>query len=143
MKGISLRQGDEVVDMVVVEEAGCLLTLCEKGYGKRTDITEYPRIHRGGRGVLDIRTTARNGGVIACKQVHDDDEVMVITQNGVMIRVPVRDISRIGRNTQGVKVINLDSGDRVIDMTKVIQNGDADASEDDDEAPEPGNGKPS
>jgi len=143
VKGISLRQGDEVVDMVVVEEAGCLLTLCEKGYGKRTDITEYPRIHRGGRGVLDIRTTARNGGVIACKQVHDDDEVMVITQNGVMIRVPVRDISRIGRNTQGVKVINLDSGDRVIDMTKVIQNGDADASEDDDEAPEPGNGKPS
>ena len=142
VKGINLRPGDEVVDMVVVEEVGSLLTLCEKGYGKRTDIGEYPCIHRGGRGVLDIRTTERNGGVIACKQVHDGDEVMVLTQNGVMIRVPVRDISRIGRNTQGVKVINLDGGDLVIGMTRVIQNGDADASQDDDAVPEPGNGKP-
>jgi DNA gyrase subunit A len=124
VKGIELRGNDEVVSMVVVREHGSLLTICEKGYGKRTDQTEYPSKHRGGLGVIDIKTTERNGGVVACKEVLDGDEVMVVTQNGILIRVPVESISEIGRNTQGVRLINLDSGDRVIDISRIEQDGE-------------------
>ena len=116
VKGISLRQGDEVVDMVVVRESSTLLTICENGYGKRTSQTEYPCKHRGGRGVIDIKTTPRNGPVVACREIESEEEVMVVTQNGIMIRISVQGLSTIGRNTQGVRVINLDEGDRVIDM---------------------------
>jgi DNA gyrase subunit A len=117
VKGISLRQGDEVVDMVVVRESSTLLTICENGYGKRTSQTEYPcKKHRGGRGVIDIKTTPRNGPVVACREIESEEEVMVVTQNGIMIRISVQGLSTIGRNTQGVRVINLDEGDRVIDM---------------------------
>ncbi|MFC1526307.1 DNA gyrase subunit A [Candidatus Latescibacterota bacterium] len=137
VKGVALRGRDQVVGMVVVEAEGSLLTLCEQGYGKRTAIGEYPRIHRGGKGVIDIKTTDRNGPVVACKQVQDDDEVMIVTQNGVMIRVPVAGISQIGRNTQGVKVISLDQGDRVIDMTRVVQNDE----DEDEETADSGNGQ--
>ena len=121
VKGIALRGDDEVVDMVVLSEEGSLFTLSENGFGKRTDLSEYPRIHRGGKGVIDIKTTERNGRVVACKQVADDDEVMVVTGNGIMIRIPVEGISHISRNTQGVRCINLDEGDRVIDMTRVAK----------------------
>ena len=136
VKGIGLRQGNEVVDMVVVQEQGSLLTICENGYGKRTDQSEYPSRHRGGMGVIDIKTTERNGKVVACREVLDGDEVMVVTQNGIMIRVPVQGVSRIGRNTQGIKLINLDSEDRVIDMTRVVQNGEGE-----DEGEEVGTGE--
>ena len=120
VKGIDLRGADEVVEMVVLGEQGTLLTVCENGYGKRTECSEYPRRRRGGMGVIDIKTSDRNGAVVSCKQVDDDDEVMVITQQGIMIRVPVQGISCIGRNTQGVRVISVDDGDRVIDMTRIV-----------------------
>ncbi len=120
VKGIDLRDADEVVEMVVLDNRGSLLTVSENGYGKRTESAEYPRIRRGGKGVIDIKTTERNGRVVSCKQVLDDDEVMVITQQGIMIRLPVEGISCIGRNTQGVRVINVEDGDRVIDMTRIV-----------------------
>jgi DNA gyrase subunit A len=141
VKGINLQGDDEVVDMVVMEaeqaDGASLLTICQNGYGKRTDRHEYPRIRRGGRGVIDIKTTERNGDVVACKQVLDEDEVMVVTQNGIMIRTAVGGISRIGRNTQGVRVINLDAEDKVIDMTRVAQSSEEEAAEsaDDDGSP--------
>ena len=116
VKGINLRQGDVVVDMVVVRESSTLLTICENGYGKRTSQTEYPSKHRGGQGVIDVKTPPRNGPVVACREIQDEEEVMVVTQNGIMIRISVQGLSTIGRNTQGVRVINLDEGDRVIDM---------------------------
>jgi len=119
VKGITLRPGDEVIDMVVVREDSTFLTICENGYGKRTGQTEYPCKHRGGKGVIDIKTTERNGDVVACKEVRNEEEVMVVTQNGIMIRIPIGEISTVGRNTQGVKVINLGEGDRVIDMTRL------------------------
>ena len=106
--------------MVVLGDRGTVLTVSENGYGKRTECSEYPRRRRGGMGVIDIKTSDRNGAVVSCKQVDDDDEVMVITQQGIMIRVPVQGISRIGRNTQGVRVISVDDGDRVIDMTRIV-----------------------
>ncbi|MEE2629129.1 MAG: DNA gyrase C-terminal beta-propeller domain-containing protein, partial [Candidatus Latescibacterota bacterium] len=90
---------------------------CENGYGKRTQESEYPSKHRGGVGVIDIKTSERNGSTVACKEVFENDEVMIVTQKGVLIRTAVNGISTVGRNTQGVKVINLDEGDRVIDMT--------------------------
>ena len=124
VRGLRLRGEDEVVAMVVLGVVGDLLTLCENGHGKRTPVQEYPRRHRGGMGVIDIRTTRRNGSVVACVQVAAEDEVMIVTQKGILIRVPVEGIREVGRNTQGVRVINLDDGDRVIDMTRVVANGD-------------------
>ena len=121
VKGIDLREGDGVVDMVVLQGQSLLLTICENGYGKCTDTGEYSVIHRGGKGLIDIKTTERNGLVVASKEVKEADEVMIMTQNGIVIRVPVAGISRIGRNTQGVKLINIDEGDRVIGMARVVQ----------------------
>ncbi len=129
VKGIKLRQGDEVVDMVVVRESSSLLTICENGYGKRTSQTEYPSRRRAGQGVIDIKTTPRNGPVVACREIEGEEEVMLVTQNGIMIRISVQGISTIGRNTQGVRVINLDEGDRVIDMAPLPSNGDEDEGE--------------
>ena len=121
VKGVSLHRDDKVVDMVVIEKNASLLTICENGYGKRTDAGEYSAIHRGGKGVIDIKATERNGEVVACLEVSEEDEVMIVTANGVVIRVPVADISLIGRNTQGVRVITLDDGDQVIGMTRMVQ----------------------
>jgi DNA gyrase subunit A len=134
VKGIELRGDDVVVDMVVIgEDEGSLLTISENGFGKRTALGEYPRIRRGGKGVIDIKTTDRNGGVVGAKAVVDGDEVMIVTQEGIMIRMPIEGISQIGRNTQGVNVINLDSGDRVIDMTQVAHSDDVEVEGDDDD----------
>ena len=135
VKGISLRIGeeDEVVDMVVVRESSTLLTICENGYGKRTSQAEYPSKHRDGQGVIDIKTTRRNGPVVACREIQAEDEVMVVTQNGIMIRIPVQGLLPIGRNTQGVRVINLDEGDRVIDVAP-LPNSEEESSWEDGEA---------
>ena len=129
VRGINLRQGDEVVDMVVVRESSSLLTICENGYGKRTSQAEYPSKRRLGRGVIDIKTSPRNGPVVACREIQDEEEVMVVTQNGIMIRIPVQGVSTIGRNTQGVRLINLDEGDRVIDMAPLPISEDEDEGE--------------
>ena len=128
VRGVRLRDGDEVVAMVVLNAEGDLVTVCEKGYGKRTPVREYPARRRGGMGVIDIKTTKRNGPVVSCVQAAGDDEVMVLTQNGVMIRVSAEGIRQVSRNTQGVKVINLDDGDRVIDMTRVVANDEEEAA---------------
>jgi DNA gyrase subunit A len=129
VKGIHLRADDKVVAMEVLEAEGTLLTICEHGYGKRTLIGEYSSIHRGGKGLIDIKVSERNGPVVASKQVWDEDEVMIITQNGIMIRTPVNAISQVGRNTQGVRVINLGEGDKVIDMTRVVRDDSSEIEE--------------
>ena len=142
VKGIDLRGVDQVVEMVVIGDRGTLLTVSENGYGKRTECSEYPRIRRGGKGVIDIKTHDRNGQVVSCKQVLDEDEVMVITQQGIMIRVPVEEISCISRNTQGVRVISVEEDDRVIDMTRVVvEEADGETVGDGGEG-QPGGGRP-
>jgi DNA gyrase subunit A len=128
VKGISLRPGDEVAQMLVIRD-GYVLTVCENGYGKRTHVREYPTKHRGGMGVIDIRTSDRNGDIVASKIVAETDEVMMITREGQMIRTRVDGISEIGRNTAGVRVISISDGDQVIDITPVI-----DAAAEDDAA---------
>lgn len=122
VRGIKLEDGDEVVGMVVAAGDGdpaSLLTVCANGYGKRTALTEYRSQSRGGKGLIDIKTTDRNGPVVAITKVDDDDEVMITTTGGIIIRTRVRDVSLIGRNTQGVRLIRVDEGDTVSSVAKL------------------------
>jgi DNA gyrase subunit A len=114
--GTRLDGDDGVVGMVVVKAGATLLTVTENGYGKRTPLVDYPKKRRGGMGVIDIKTTARNGKVVAIKEVKDKDQVMIITKDGIVIRCPISQVSVIGRNTQGVRLISLDTNDRVVDV---------------------------
>ncbi|MFH1690768.1 MAG: DNA gyrase subunit A [Candidatus Eisenbacteria bacterium] len=120
VRGTLLEKGDEVVGMVVaMGEQVTVLSITEHGYGKRTNISDYRIIRRGGKGVISIKANKRNGKVVAVRIVNEPDEVMIMTAQGVMIRLPVKGISVIGRNTQGVRVINLGKDDRVIDVACV------------------------
>jgi DNA gyrase subunit A len=121
VKGISLEGEDEVVGMVVVngDDPASLLTVCAHGYGKRTALAEYRSQNRGGKGLIDIKTTERNGPVVAIAKVTDDDEVMLTTTGGIIIRTRVADINLIGRNTQGVRLIRLEEGDAVRSLAKL------------------------
>ena len=117
--GIRLRSGDAVVDMVIAEEKASLLTVCEKGYGKRTSLDNYRSQNRGGVGLINIKTTDRNGKVVALKAVQFEDELMLITANGQIIRTGLDQIRPIGRNTQGVRLIKLREGDKLVAAAKI------------------------
>jgi DNA gyrase subunit A len=122
VRGIKLEDGDEVVGMIVAvgdDDPASLLTVCANGFGKRTALAEYRSQSRGGKGLIDIKTTDRNGPVVAITKVEDDDEVMITTTGGIIIRTRVRDISLIGRNTQGVRLIRVDEGDSVSSVAKL------------------------
>jgi DNA gyrase subunit A len=124
VKGISLREGDKVVGMAVVDDTATLLTVCEHGYGKRTEFSEYRRQRRGGIGLIDIKTSERNGKVIGALTVRDDDEVMMITAQGKIIRTAVAQARPIGRNTQGVTLINCGDDDRLVAVGRVVEKND-------------------
>ncbi|HXY19173.1 MAG TPA: DNA gyrase subunit A [Gemmatimonadales bacterium] len=121
VRGIELESGDAVIGMVVVRREATLLVVAEHGLGKRSELADYRVQHRGGKGIITLKHTEKTGDVVALKEVIPDDELMVITRHGVIIRLPVNDISVIGRNTQGVKVINLDDGDVVVDVARVVK----------------------
>ena len=126
VRGIKLPGKDNrVVGMVIVKrEGGTLLAVSENGYGKRTDIIDYPIIKRGGVGVITLKTTARNGRMVALREVVDTDDLMIITEKGVLIRLPVSTIRTISRNTQGVRLIKLDEGDSISAVTRVLESND-------------------
>jgi len=129
VKGITLEAGDHVVGAELVHSASTLLTVTENGYGKRTAIDEYRRTHRGGKGIIDIKTSERNGKVVAMLQVTDADEVMIITNKGIIIRTRVAEVSLIGRNTQGVRLIDLrQEGEKVVGATRAPEEREADAA---------------
>ncbi len=129
VKGITLEDGDHVVGAELVHSGSTLLTVTENGYGKRTTIDEYRRTHRGGKGIIDIKTTERNGKVVAMLQVTDADEVMIITNKGMIIRTRVAEVSLIGRNTQGVRLIDLrQEGEKVVGATRAPEERVADAA---------------
>ncbi|OGS33447.1 MAG: hypothetical protein A2474_03155 [Elusimicrobia bacterium RIFOXYC2_FULL_34_12] len=113
VRGIRLEKSDEVVGMENVIKKDTVLIATENGYGKRTNIDDYRVQSRGGKGVINIKTTDRNGNVIGIKNVRDDSDIMLMTQKGIMIRMDVSDISVIGRNTQGVRLIRLEDGDKL------------------------------
>ncbi|MFA4986886.1 MAG: DNA gyrase subunit A [Candidatus Brocadiia bacterium] len=117
--GIKLRGGDGVVGMVPRCEGASLLTVCVNGYGKRTDFDAYRLTHRNSYGVTNISTSARNGKVVAILAVRDDEDIIVITSKGKVIRTSVKSIARIGRATQGVRIISLDEGDTVADVSRL------------------------
>ncbi|MBU0535466.1 MAG: DNA gyrase subunit A, partial [Nanoarchaeota archaeon] len=121
VRGIMLKEEDEVVGMIIADDAKTVFTVTENGYGKRTKIDDYRRIGRGGVGVINIQCSDRNGKVVAIKSVEEEDEVMMISRNGIIIRMGVSGISIIGRNTQGVRLMRLEEGDRVISAAKVVK----------------------
>ena len=145
VKGITLRPSDFVVEMDVLaasadavsEEAadegesdeeitaadsrGHILTVTEKGFGKRTPVSAYPLVHRGGMGVINIKVTEKNGKVAGIAHVSDDDQLLLITEQGMIIRVSVSDLRAMGRSTQGVRVINVEENDRVVAAVKLVE----------------------
>ena len=121
VKGIELAKDDCLIGMVVIRREATLLVVSEKGYGKRSELTEYRVQKRGGKGIITFKVTDKTGCIVALKEVIPDDELMMITHNGVIIRVPVDGIRVIGRNTQGVRVMNLDDGDRLQGVARVVK----------------------
>ena len=149
VRGIKLKDDDVVVGMVIAEPGAQLLTACENGYGKRTPFEEYPIKGRGGQGVISIRTSDRNGPVVNVSKCREGDDVMYITESGMIVRTPVVDISSMGRNTQGVRLVNLKDGDKLVSI-EVVSESDLeryarDRGEDDaeGEAPAPAAEAPS
>ncbi|UCG75588.1 MAG: DNA gyrase subunit A [Gemmatimonadota bacterium] len=120
VKGVDLRADDAVVGMVVVRRAATLLTVSERGMGKRTSIDEYRSQRRGGRGLINLRITEKTGRVVGVKEVTDADALILVTRNGVVNRQPAAEIRTIGRATQGVRLISLDEGDAVVDVARVL-----------------------
>jgi len=120
VRGIKLRSGDAVVGMVIAEKKAALFTVCENGYGKRTGLENYRPQSRGGLGLKNIKTSARNGKVVALKAVQNKDDLMMITAHGMIIRTGLDEIRSIGRNTQGVRLIKLKPGDKLVAAEKIV-----------------------
>jgi len=135
--GIRLRPGDEVIGMEVCSESCDLLVATEKGYGKRTLITAYRPQARGGYGLKTLNITDKNGPLVDMKVVSEEDELLVITAEGHIIRQAVASISEVGRLTQGVRLIRLDEGDRVAGITKVVKHEDGDSAPEAEQADQP------
>ncbi len=119
VRGMSLAEGDRIVGMAVLSHGQTLFTLTENGYGKRTSVDEYPIQKRGGKGVITIKTSERNGKVVALLLVEEDDNVVLMTDAGKLIRIPVNGVSVISRNTQGVKLIDIEEGEKVVDAARI------------------------
>jgi DNA gyrase subunit A len=124
VRGISLREGDEVVAMEVLRPGGTMLTVTERGYGKRTELDEYRVQSRGGIGIINIQTSDRNGKVVGITHVTDDDELMLITQQGKILRMASKDIRTIGRATQGVRLIDIEGDDRAVSIARLAERDD-------------------
>jgi len=120
VRGIRLGKNDYVVGMVISDEEKSLLTITENGFGKRTKISSYRLIRRGGKGVINIKCSQRNGNVADIKSVNDSDEIIFVSRQGILIRVPAKGISQIGRNTQGVRLMRLNSGDKVVNAARIV-----------------------
>jgi DNA gyrase subunit A len=137
VKGVSLKSSDGAVSMEVVSEGLDVLTVTDRGYGKRTPIGDYPRQRRGGQGVISIKTSGRNGPLAASVQVAGGDQVMVTTDGGTLIRLRVDEVSSYGRNTQGVRILHVGEGERVISVTRIAEPDESVGSGGDDATDEP------
>ena len=119
VKGIELDEGDEVIAADVVQEGVSILTVTERGYGKRTKIEDYRLQGRGGSGIINIRVTQKNGPVVGVMEVSPADQIMMVTQQGKIIRMDVDGISVIGRATQGVRLLDVEQGDSVVSVARL------------------------
>jgi DNA gyrase subunit A len=124
VKGITLRSGDEVIGMVIVKREDTLLTISEKGLGKRSNVSDYRTQSRGGKGIIAMKVNDKTGHLVAVLEVVDNEDIILITENGVVIRQHIGRISIIGRNTQGVKLIKLDENDKIGDVAKIVLGND-------------------
>ena len=123
VRGIRLSKDDHLIGMVVVKREGTLLSVTENGFGKRTHIREYRLTHRGGKGIKNFKVSEKTGRVISIKEVVDDDDLMLISNKGVLLRIHIGNIRATGRDTMGVRLMRLDSGDIVSDVARIIING--------------------
>ena len=134
VRGITLAKEDRVVALAVVDPGSTLLVAGENGIGKRTAFDEYRTQSRGGKGIITMKTTDKTGLVVGALTVTDADEIMLLTQQGQMVRTPVKDIREAGRNTQGVKLVNLSAGDKLTAIARVIsEKSEEEATGSDDE----------
>jgi DNA gyrase subunit A len=124
VRGVKLRKGDKVVGMAVLEPGGSILTAAERGVGKRTPVEEYRAQGRGGLGIINLKVTAKTGPVVGVRMVVPGDQVLLITEAGMIIRTAVDGIREIGRSTQGVKLIDLEAGDKLVALAKVVERDD-------------------
>ena len=130
VRGMRIADGQHVISMIMVEEGGSILTATENGYGKRTNVDDYPLKGRGGQGVISIVTNDRNGKIVGAVQVQDDNEIMLITNNGTLVRISVAEISEMGRNTQGVRLIRLTNDEKLVEVEKIeVLSGEGDDAE--------------
>ncbi len=139
VRGMMLDETQSVIAMLVAEdEQQSVLTATENGYGKRTNITEYTRHGRGTKGMIAIQQSERNGKVVAATLVHPEDEIMLITDKGVLVRTRVSEIREMGRATQGVTLIGLDEGSKLSGLQRIVENdaNSTDAAESDDAGPD-------
>ena len=124
VRGVRLVKNDHVIGMVIVKREGTLLSVSEKGFGKRTWIKEYRLTHRAGKGIKNFKVSEKTGRLLSIKEVVDDDDLMLISSKGVLLRIHVGNIRATGRNTSGVHLIRLDSGDKVSDVARIVSNGE-------------------
>ena len=138
VKGITLEAGDEVIGMETItpDSTTAILTVTEGGYGKRTPVNDYRVQGRGGKGIISVKTTERNGPAVGFLQVRDSDEIMLMAAQGKVLRLKVGDLREIGRNTQGVRILDLDGEeDRVVAVARLAEPSDREDSAP-EEAPE-------
>jgi len=129
VRGVRLQAGQKVVSLVVAHSGAEILTATTKGYGKRTALSEYRSMGRGGQGVISIQVNDRNGSVVGATQVHEGDEIVLVTDQGTLVRMPVSEISVVGRNTQGVRLINLNASEKLVALERVVEVADMDAGD--------------
>ena len=125
VRGINLADGHKLISLIVPEEGGRILTVTENGYGKRTENAEFPAKGRGGKGVIAMSTSARNGSLVGAVQVWDTDEMMLISNQGTAVRTRVEEVSLLGRNTQGVRVIRTRDGEALVSVSRIVEDDDA------------------
>ena len=129
VKGIELSKDDRLIGMVVIKREANLLVVTEKGMGKCSPIDEYRVQKRGGKGIITVHRTDKTGDAVSIKEVLPDDELMLITKQGIAIRMPVKGIRVAGRNTQGVRLVNLEDDDLVMDVARVVPDDDEEPGE--------------
>ena len=134
VRGIRLQKDQKLISLIIVEPETAVLTATEKGYGKRTRIEDYPVTQaRGGKGVISIQTNDRNGKVVGAVLVSDEDEIMLISDQGTLIRTPVKQVSVMGRNTKGVRLVNLDEDERLASLERILEDKDLETLENTEE----------
>ncbi|MDO8827375.1 DNA gyrase subunit A [Methylophaga sp.] len=131
VRGMRLADGEQIISLIIAQQEGAILTATEFGYGKRTNLEEYRVQGRGGQGIISIQTSARNGQVVGAVQVCEEDQIMLITNGGTLVRTPVKHVSLVGRNTQGVRLINLSNDEKLVGLERVIEDENEEVDVDD------------